>query len=209
MIFSVSTPRLTIGTNYREMKRAGHAMKRWNTFGKLLLATNYIPNDCAANWLLIAIAALRNRQYNPRIGRNLDVFLRFHLSDISSTYLSMPVGEWSNTNLGVKAQAYWVETMASLKPIILGSTDPKTIGFATYERLANLALKEMAESQTYCNYYAYYGRKAEEVPIYLEKRQTHRKNRSQSSNRTLSGSSTSTPPSDFSDSTDSSASMSL
>ncbi|CAO3659341.1 unnamed protein product [Umbelopsis ramanniana] len=168
-----------------EIKRSGSALKRWNTF---------------------AIAALRNRQYNPRIGRNLDVFLRFHLSDINNTYLSMPVGEWSNTKLGLKAQQYWVETMASLKPIILGSTDPKTIGFATYERLVSLVQKEMVESQCYCNYYAYYGRKAEEVPIYFEKRPNHKKNRSQSSNRTFSASSS--PPSDCSDTTDSSASLS-
>lgn len=118
----------------------------------------------------------------------------------------MPVGEWSNTKLGLKAQQYWVETMASLKPIILGSTDPKTIGFATYERLVSLVQKEMVESHCYCNYYAYYGRKAEEVPIYFEKRPNHKKNRSQSSSRTFSASSS--PPSDCSDTTDSSASLS-
>ncbi|KAG2180226.1 hypothetical protein INT43_004015 [Umbelopsis isabellina] len=169
-----------------ELKRTNIAMKKWNTF---------------------AIAALRNRQYNPRIGRNLDVFLRFHLSEVNNTYLSMPVGEWSGTKIGIKAQSYWTDTIASLKPIILGSTDPKVIGFASYERLAKLALKELASSQTYCNYYAYYGRKAEEIPIYLEKRQSSRRNRSLTSNKTLSGSSTSSPPSDCSDTTDTSGTL--
>lgn len=183
-------------------------MKRWNTFGKPFQHGSYNFFNNYSSIYTTAIAALRNRQYNPRIGRNLDVFLRFHLSDISNTYLSMPVGEWSNTKLGLKAKDYWVETMSSLKPIIIGSTDPKTIGFATYERLVSLALKEMADAQTYYNYYAYYGRKAEEVPIYLEKWPSHRKNRSQSSSNTLSGSSaTSSPHSDYSDTTDSSLSI--